>query len=238
MQQSQHTGSLAGDVFKHNMGGKVDVHVVSALDAAHQLIHMVQGLGVLLFHQTLHLGAVNAFGHLGDNARVHHGVGGQFRFGRAHELFVQIDQLEYVADLHQHQELVLRHNLAEFAIALRILPVFPDPGLLLRGQLFRRHVADIRLVGHISHNIFIRAEMLGQLLQIFGFRVDDHFCGLCSAGVQHHVRRMHQHIACAFDNAVHFVHCLSANFSVFPAWEPGPPGSKPAFMWIIRAVSE
>ncbi len=150
--------------------------------------------------------ALQHFGHdiLGDNR-----VSRQLIFCGSDESLIQIEQLKSVAGLHQQQELILGHDLAEFAIALGIFHVLADPGLFMLRQLFRCHVADVGLVGHVSHYIFIGADVVGQLLQIFGFGVYDFFCSLSGTGMQHHIRRVHQHITCAFDYAVHFVHCLT-----------------------------
>ena len=84
-----------------------------------------------------------------------------------------------------------------------------QPGIELEVRLELKVIADVGLVGHVSHYIFIGADVVGQLLQIFGFGVYDFFCSLSGTGMQHHIRRVHQHITCAFDYAVHFVHCLT-----------------------------
>ena len=169
---------------------------------------------MLLVHQALDLGAVDTLSHLGHDIFADHRVSSQLVLCGADESFIQIYQLEHVADLHQNQELVLRHDLTELAVALGIFHVFTNPGLLMFGQLFRRHVADVSLVGHVGNHIFIGTNVVGELLQILRIRVDDLLSGLGGAGVEHHVRGMHQDITRAFDNAVHFVHCLSTQFIV------------------------
>ena len=193
------------------MGRQVHVHVVGSLHAAHQLAVVIQGLGVLFVHQLFDLSAADAFQHLGHDVFADHRVGSQFVLCGGHKVLIQMYQLEHVAHLHQQQEFILGHDLAELAVALGVLHLLAHPGLLVASQLFRRHVADVCLVGQVAHYILIGADVVGELLQIFRIGVDDHLCRLCGAGVQHHIGRVHQHIACAFDYAVHFVHCLSIN---------------------------
>ena len=56
--------------------------------------------------------------------------------------------------------------------------------------------------------------MVGQLLQVFTFGVDDALGRLGSAVMQHHVGSMGQNVARAFDYTFHFVHDLSYNYQI------------------------
>ena len=54
LNQGNDVGCLGCQIFQHHMGRQVHVHVVGALDYAHQLVSaQIEALGVLLLHQAL-----------------------------------------------------------------------------------------------------------------------------------------------------------------------------------------
>ena len=209
IEQSQHGRGLGDQILVHDVGGQVHVDIVSADNAAHQNIVVVQGLGVLVIDEMLHHRLLHALGNAGQDGVVHDLVLLQSRLVGGDKLLVQLDQIEHVAGLHQQQELFLGHHLTELTVTGVDVARLVVPRLGNFGQLIGGLVADIDLVGPIGQSLVKAAQMVGQLLQIFTFGVDDALGSLGSAIVQHHVGGMGQNVTRAFDNTFHFVHDLS-----------------------------
>ena len=203
MQQGQDAGGLGHQVLVHDVGGQVHVDVVSALDAAHQLVVMIQALGVLLVDQVLDLSGVHAVVQAGGHGLVEQGVLHDGGLVLGHEGGLQLHDVEAVADLHQEQELLLGHDLAVLAVTVGggALQVHPS-GALLR-QLGGGVVADVGLVGPVSQHVLVAAQVLGQLLQVLAVGIDHALSGLGGAVVDDHVGGMNQNIAGSLDNTVH-----------------------------------
>ena len=209
IQQGQHGRGLGDQVLVHNVSGQVDVDIVSADDAAHQDVVVIQGLGVLIVDEMLNNRQLDTLGDAGQDGVVDDLVGFQSGLVGGHERLVQLDQVEHVAGLHQQQELFLGHHLAELTVTGVDIALLVIPGLSHSGQLIGSLVADIDLVGPISQSLVESTQMVGQFLQIFAFGVNDALGSLGGTVVQHHVGGMGQDVAGAFDNTFHFVHDLS-----------------------------
>ena len=210
-EQSHDGAGLADQILVHHVGGEVHVNVVGAGDAAHQLALVVEGLGVLLVHQPLDLGGLGlGLGDPGQDALVHDGVGGQCGAVGVHKALLQLHQAEHVAGLHEQQELLLGHDLAEGAKAVIDVAGLVAPGLGHLGQLIGVLVADIDLVGPVAEGLVKAADVAGQLLEILALGVDDALGSLGGAVVQDHVRGVHQDIPGALDDTFHGVHSLSS----------------------------
>ena len=127
-----------------------------------------------------------------------------------HKALLQLHQAEHVAGLHEQQELLLGHDLAEGAKAVIDVAGLVAPGLGHLGQLIGVLVADIDLVGPVAEGLVKAADVAGQLLEILALGVDDALGSLGGAVVQDHVRGVHQDIPGALDDAFHDVHSLSS----------------------------
>ena len=191
------------------MGGQVDIDIMGAVDAAHQLAVVIQRLGVLFLDEMLHGGKLHALGNAGKDALVQDLVLLQRGLVGGHKLPVQLDQVKHIAGLHQQQELFLGHHLAELAVAGIDLAGLVVPGLGDLRQLVGGLVADVDLVGPIGQRLVKGADMSGQLLQIFALRVHDALRGLGGAVPQDHIGGVGQNIAGALDYTFQFVHDLS-----------------------------
>ena len=202
-EQSQDGGRLGDDVFVHDVSGEVHVDIVGALDAADQNAVVVQALGVLLLDQALDLTELNALLDAGHDALVDHGVGGELILVGGDKVLVQPHQIEHVACLHQEQELLLGHHLAEVAVTLGHVAGGLIEGLGNGGQLSRGLVADVDLVGPVSQDVFPAAQVVGQFLEVVAVGIDNHLSGLGGAVVQNHIGDMAENVASAFDNTLH-----------------------------------
>lgn len=203
VQQCQHGGCLGHQILVHDVGGKVGINIVGPLHAAYQLAQMIQSLGALFLYQPLDLLQRIAVFQAVQHALLHDGVGGQRLPVGSHEFGLQFHQIEHVAGLHQQQELVLGHHLAELAVPLVAVALLVAPGLGHCRQFIRGLVANVDLIGPIGHRLLEAADVAGQLLEILAIGVDDTLCCLGSAVVQHHIGGMSQNIAGSTDDTFH-----------------------------------
>jgi len=176
---------------------------VGTLHIAHQLALEIQALRVLLVDEVLDLRQLQALMDPGCDVLGNDRVGGEPELHILHKALFQVQQVEYVAHLHEHVEFILRHDLAELAVTGAFRQGLVIPGLGDGAQLCGGHVADIGLVGGVFEGVLIAADMVRQLNKVFGIGVDDALGGLGRAIVDHHIRRMGQDIAGAFDYAIH-----------------------------------
>ena len=203
VQQGQHGGCLGHQILVHDVGGEVGVNIVGPLHTAHQLAQMIQSLGALFLYQPLDLLQRIAVFQAVQHALLHDGVGGQRLPVGSHEFGLQFHQIEHVAGLHQQQELVLGHHLAELAVPLVAVALLVAPGLGHCRQFIRGLVANVDLIGPIGHRLLETADVAGQLLEILAVGVDDMLCCLGGAVVQHHIGGMSQNIAGSTDDTFH-----------------------------------
>ena len=209
-EQGHDGAGLGDDVLVHDVGGQVHVDVVGPVDAAHQSALVIQALGVLLSHQTGDLGGLGlGLGDAGHDGLVDDGVGGQLGAVGVHKALLQLHQAEHVAGLHQQQELLLGHDLAELAVPVGHVAGLVAPGLGHLSQLVGVLVADVDLVGPIAEDLVEGADMAGQLLEVLAVGVDDALGGLGGPVVEDHVGGVHQNVSGALDHTFHIVHSLS-----------------------------
>ena len=119
----------------------------------------------------------------------------------------QYNIVENVYALHQHVELVLRHDLAVFTGSL--VHAFNGgvyPWLWIFCQLVWMHVADVGLVWQISQSLLIGSDVVRQLFEVLGTRIDNLLGGLGGTVFHYHVWCMGKDIACAFNYTVHCSH--------------------------------
>ena len=191
VEKCQDAGRLAHQVLVHHMGGQVLVDIVGSLHAAYQLAVKIESLRVLLVYKLLDLGELHALVHsFKDFLRDHRILGKGLPVG-CHKPFLQPYHLEHVAGLHKKEELLLRHDLTEFAVALCPLHLLVVPGEFHLRQLLRMDVADVGLVGPVGYRLLVRAEPVRHLLQILRLGIDDALCRLCCSVIQNHIRRMY-----------------------------------------------
>ena len=187
----------------HYMGGKVYVHIVGTLYIAHQFALEIQAFCVLLIDKVLDLRQIQAIVDPRNDIFRYHRVCNEPGLYILYKALFQVQQVEYITHLHEHVKLILRHDLAKLAITGAFCQRLIVPGLGNGAQLGGGHVANIGLVRGILEGIFIAADMVRQLNKVFGIGVDDALGGLGRAIVDHHIRRMGQDIAGAFDYAIH-----------------------------------
>ncbi|KAF5051682.1 hypothetical protein DSECCO2_416580 [anaerobic digester metagenome] len=202
-QQRQNGGCLGHQIFVHHMGREIHVDVMGAVHAAHQLVVVVKALGVFFAHQPGNFRSVHTVVDPGHDRLVHQGVGGKSRLVRCHKVLVQFYQIKHVAALHQQQKFLLRHDLSELAVPRVHVADLVVPRLLHGGKLVGRFVANVHLIGPIGEGLFKAAEVTGQLLEVFAVGIDDPLGGLRGAVAQHHIGRMDQNVARAFDDTLH-----------------------------------
>ena len=203
-EQGQNGRGLGDDVLVHNVGGEVNVDVMGAFDAADQDAVVVQAFGVLVVDKVLDLAQLKAVLDAGDNALVDHGVRGEGGLVGGDKVLVQQDKVKHISGLHEEQELLLGHHLAEVAVAFGHVTGSLIEGLRNGGQFIRGLVADVNLVRPVLEDIFPAADVRGELFQIVAFGVDDHLGGLGGTVMQNHVRNVAENVAGAFDNTFHF----------------------------------
>ena len=163
-EESQHGRSFGNQVLMHHVRGKVHVDVVRALHAAHECAVVIQPFGMLFRNEAGDFRRVDALCHARKDRLIHERVCGKRRLVRRNERAVELHEVEHVAGLHEKQELLLRHDLAELAVTARLRALLVIPGLRNFRKRIRRDVADIDLVGVIGERIFKAADMLRQLL--------------------------------------------------------------------------
>ncbi len=151
----------------------------------------------------LDLGLLYAFVHAGHNILADDGVGGEAGLHIRHKALFEVQQIKHIAHLHQHVKFILRHDLAELAVARSAFHGLVIPGLLDGSQLGRGQVADVCLVGAVVEHIFIGTKVRRELYEVLGVWVYDTLCGLGRTVVDHHIRRVRQNIAGSLDNTIH-----------------------------------
>ena len=151
------------------MGRQAGVRGVPHADAADDLAAEVQGQGLTVLDLRLDVGQVlHVLGphHALDDRLRDDGVLRQLGADGLRKTLLQPDELELVARGDQPKELVLRHDLAELAVALRIAQTILGPGGLGRLELLVAQAADVGLVGGVVQGLFISLEMLGQSVDV------------------------------------------------------------------------
>ena len=205
-EQRQHGGRLGDEVLMHDVGGEVHVDVVRAVDAADQLAVVIKPLGMLLGNEALDLSLLGLrLGDTGHDGLVDEGVGLELAAVSGDKVCIQLDKVEHVARLHQQQELLLRHHLAELAVAVVDIAGLVAPGLGNGGQIIGGLVADVDLVGPIREHLIERADVARQLLEILAVGVDDTLGRLGGTIVKHHIGCVRQNVAGALDHCFHSV---------------------------------
>ena len=205
-EQRQHGGRLGDDILVHDVSGKVHVDIMRAVDAADQLAVVVQALGMLLGNEALDLSLLGLrLGDTGHDGLVDEGVGLELAAVSGDKVCIQLDKVEHVARLHQQQELLLRHHLAELAVAVVDIAGLVAPGLGNGGQIIGGLVADVDLVGPIREHLIERADVARQLLEILAVGVDDTLGRLGGTIVKHHIGCVRQNVAGALDHCFHSV---------------------------------
>ena len=205
-EQRQHGGRLGDDVLVHDVSGEVHIDVVRAVNAADQLAIVVQALGMLLGNETLDLSLLGlCFGNAGHDALIDQGVRGKLAAVGGDKVRVQLDEVEHVARLHQQQELLLRHHLAELTVTVVDIAGLVAPRLGNGCQVIGGLVADVDLVGPIRENLIERADMARQLLEILAVGVDDTLGRLGGTIVKHHIGCVCQNVTGALDHCFHSV---------------------------------
>ena len=205
-EQRQHGGRLGDEVLMHDVGGEVHVDVVRAVDAADQLAVVIKPLGMLLGNEALDLSLLGLrLGDAGHDGLVDQGVRSELAAVGGGKAGFQLDEVEHVAGLHQQQKLLLRHHLAESAVAVADIAGLVAPGLGNGGQLIRGLVADVDLIGPVGENLIERADVVRQLLEVFALGVDDALGRLGGAVVEHHIGCVRQDVAGALDHCFHSV---------------------------------
>ena len=116
IQQSQYAAGLRDQVLMHHVGGEVHVHIVGPLHIAHQLALEIQALRVLLIDKVLDLRQIQAIVDPRNDIFRYHRVCNEPGLYILHKPLLQVQQVEYVAHLHEHVEFILRHDLAELAV--------------------------------------------------------------------------------------------------------------------------
>ena len=147
----------------HYMRRKVHVDVVRAVHTAHERTVVIQPFGMLLCDQTRNLSRLNAFADARKDRLIHNWVRSKRRFVRGNKRRIELNKVEHIAGLHQQQELLLRHDLAELAEAACLRALFVMPWLRHGRKRIRRDVADVDLVRIVGERIFKAADMFRQL---------------------------------------------------------------------------
>ena len=205
-EQRQHGGRLGDDILVHDVSRKVHVDIMRTVDAADQLAVVVQALGMLLGNEALDLSLLGLrFGNAGHDGLINEGVGLELAAMSGDKVRVQLDEVEHVARLHQQQELLLRHHLAELTVTVVDIAGLVAPGLGNGGQVIGGLVADVDLVGPIRENLIERADVARQLLEILAVGVDDALGRLGGTIVKHHIGCVRQNVAGALDHCFHSV---------------------------------
>ena len=164
MEQGQHAAGLAGQVLQHDVGGQVLVRVMGAATAAHDPAFMIERQGMVLFHHIRDLRGRMALFQPSQLFRPQHGIPGKTLGDPGGKAFFQPDEVEDVTDVHEPEQLVLGHDLAELSEAGRLAGMFrPGTGRCL--QLIDAHGADIGLVGRVGLRLFIGLGLRLQRLQ-------------------------------------------------------------------------
>ena len=169
VQQGEDARRLPGQVLHQDVGRQAGVRGVSAADAADDLATEVQGQGLTILDLRFDVGQVlHVFGphHALDDRLRDDGVLRQLGADGLRKTLLQPDELELVAGGDQPQELVLRHDLAELAVALCVAQAVLGPGGLGLLERLVAQAADVGLVGSIVQGLLVGLKVLGQSFDV------------------------------------------------------------------------
>ena len=201
MQHGQDLGRLGDQILEHDVRAQVHVHVVGSLDVTDGLIREDQRLRAV-FDRALDLRRFVSFLDQGEDVFVHQRMILELRQRLRDELLVQADQVEHVARLHQQDEFVFGHDLAELAEAFGLFDLLVCPRFRDLRQIVDRKISDVGLVGRIRQAVLVGPHVGRKLLQIIGARIDDFFCSLGRAVMHHHAGHVDQDISRSLDHTV------------------------------------
>ena len=213
VQQGQNSRCFGNHVLQHGVSGEVFVNVMCSLNETDGFAAIYQWFSMLFVYKVLNLGSVNAFVDSSNDALVDYWVSSKFIFYLSYELFIQHNQLENVYALHQHVELIFRHDFAEFTLSLvQAVNGGVYPWLWVFCQFVWMHIADVSLVWQICQSLLVSSDVIWKFFEVLRTWVYDFLGGLGGTIFHYHVWCMGKNVACAFD---YTVHCSHASHSFY-----------------------
>ena len=203
MEDCKDTAGLVHEVLEHDLRGEVHIDIMRSLDAADELIPVVESLRLAVRDQGLDLGELGTRGHSVKDRLRDHRICRELLLMGLDEALLQIEDLEAVTTLREEQELRLRHDLSEFSIAARILEFLIIIRKLHLPELFGVCVSDIDLIRPIRHAVLVGADVFPHLLQELSVRIHDSFRGDGRSVVEHQSRRIAETVTASLDYTVH-----------------------------------
>ena len=176
MEQGKNRARLVADVDHELVGGEVRVDLVSAAGAADYLAFEVERERAFVGGLVLDLGELVSGLEAGEDVVAHERVLGDLLFDGRGEALLKPDEVEYVADVHEGEGLVLGHDFAVLAVALRFGLEVLVPGLLALLEVFYLHSADVGEVRGVARGFVVVLFKLGEFFEEFriGVRLSLH----------------------------------------------------------------
>ena len=135
--------------------------------AANYLAFEVERKGAFGGGLVLYLGEFVSGLEAGEDVVAHERVLGNFLLDGCGEALLKPDEVEHVANVHEGEGLVLRHDFAVFAVADLFGFEVLVPGLLALLEVFYLHRADVGEVRGVTRRFVVILLKLGEFFKEF-----------------------------------------------------------------------